>query len=307
MKTTYLLLALAIAPFSLSAQHKPAARKSSKSPVHHSAVRPATRLAPVHAPITGTNATAAKSVGVAGDTPVSPPTQVAARPEGTLASVPATQPVSSTKDAKLARVTKPVPGTPAKASPDRSQESSFRVGLRAGGSGATMSGGSADSFGGTTIEPVTGFHAGLVLSFCRRGFTIQPEILYSQYGFKVTAGADYVQIKYNLVEVPVMLKYTFGQSTMRFFVNAGPTATYLLNGTITIQEGDDTNRASLPIGPNDGRINYGGSLGLGVAMQAGTGSFQIEARGTYLKTSEGATSLQNAKLSVAYLLPLGRR
>ncbi|MBO0935876.1 outer membrane beta-barrel protein [Fibrella sp. HMF5335] len=297
MNNAILLLALAVAPLGLSAQHKPAARKPTTSSVRSTATRPTTR--PAHA---STVAKAPAAEPIAASAPTTAPA-ITTRPEAAVVSAPATPPATST-----AKATKPAPVAQVKISPERTRESGFRVGFRAGGSGATVSGASADAFGsGTSIEPVTGFHAGLVLSFGRRAFTIQPEVLYSQYGFNVTAGTDYARVKYNLVEVPVMLKYTFGQSTMRFFVNAGPTATYLLNGTITVKEGGETSQADIPIGPNDGRINYGGSLGLGVAMKAGSGSFQLEARGTYLKTSDGNTSLQNAKLSVAYLLPLGGR
>lgn len=147
-----------------------------------------------------------------------------------------------------------------------------------------------------------GFHGGIVLSFGRRAFTIQPEVLFSQYGVKMGAGSEYIQFKFNTVEVPVLLKYTFGQGNARFFVNAGPTATYLLGGTLSARIGGESVEAPIEIDPKDGRINYGGSAGVGVAL----GQLQLEARGTYLTSSKADGQLIGGKLSVSYLLPIGR-
>ncbi|MBO0930243.1 porin family protein [Fibrella aquatilis] len=307
MNKSIVLLALALAPLILLAQTKPATHKSTHAPTRQSASRPAARPAAARSAVMMTTAapasTTATAPTVASSSATATPVATVTKPD--VATVAAAAPVTaSAKNGKAARTAKPV-RVSEKATPASSQPSGFRVGFRAGGSGNLVSGMSTAALAGATIDPVTGFHAGLVLSFGRRAFTIQPEILYSQYGFKLTSGADYAQVKYNVVEVPLLLKYTFGQSGMRFFVNAGPTATYLLNGTLSVKEGGETSQGAIEIGPNDGRVNYGGSLGLGVALKAGSGSFQIEARGTYLKTSDSDASLQNAKLSVAYLLPLG--
>ncbi|MBO0952574.1 porin family protein [Fibrella forsythiae] len=305
MKQIVTFLALAVLPLSLSAQSKSSVRKPTTS-AHRSAAGPSTSRLGTRPATSNTMMTAkpAESVHTTANVPATPVATPAPEPTPPKATE---QPIvaASAKPAKATRAAKPAPRVEAKSIGNG--ESGLRVGFRVGGSGSTATGLSEADLGGAKVESAMGFHAGVVFSIGKRAFTIQPEILYSQYGFKLAAGSDYLQLKTNTVEVPLMLKYTFGQTNTRFFINAGPTATYLLGGKISFKEAGESGEADMEIGPNDGRLNYGGSLGLGVALKAGPGSLHIEARGTYLVTDQANVSLQNGKLSVAYLIPLGGR
>ena len=122
-------------------------------------------------------------------------------------------------------------------------------------------------------------------------------------------GADYLQLKYNLVEVPVLLKASFGQPNLRFFVNIGPVATYTMGGTVSFLDSGQSGSQKIDL-TNTGRLSFGGAGGSGVAMKAGPGSIQLEARYTYLFSSnENGDKLnpQSLMVSAAYLIPLGGR
>ncbi|GAB3498161.1 porin family protein [Spirosoma knui] len=218
---------------------------------------------------------------------------------------PAAAPLAT---AQAATTSRPTP-TP---KPVRRQTSESRVhiGFRLGGNSSTFGGVDASSVGeGVKLTRVTGFHGGVVFNFGGPSFSVQPEILYTQYGVRFTAGADYLQLKYNVVEVPVLLKATFGQPNLRVFINAGPVATYAINGTVSALESGQSGSQALDM-TNEGRLAYGATGGLGIALQAGPGKVQLEGRYSYLVSGQNdggsQTKPQNAMLSIAYLLPLGR-
>ncbi|GAB3012076.1 porin family protein [Spirosoma pulveris] len=313
MKNLFPLLALAVLPFSLSAQTKSATRKPASSAhqpvIRSSASRLSTRPASTNGPQRAKQDEATSAAQSAPSKPAAEPVVSAGAPVSVPASAPTQQPAvaASTKSVAPARTTKPAPESREQALAGRSNQSRFRVGLRLGANGSTASSIDVSDFGNASVEPVTGFHAGMVFSIGKRAFTIQPEVMYSQYGFKIASGSDYLQLKTNTIEVPVLLKYSFGQGSARFFVNAGPTATYLLGGKLSYKEDGESGETDMEVGANDGRLNFGGSLGLGLSLKVGTGSFNIEARGTYLTTNTPDVAIQNGKLSVAYLIPLGGR
>lgn len=281
------VVALSLVSLSLSAQPKPAVRKS--APVKHPATTQAaaTRAAK---PAPAANYTAPQTASVA---PAPEPQQQ-----------PTTTNVASRT--QYAPASRPAARTFAPASVDGSR---FRIGFRVGGNSSTISGTDISALGpGVKLARVTGFHAGVMFNFGGPDFSVQPEILYTQYGVKVTDGTDYLQLKYGIVEVPVLLKASFGQSNVRFFVNAGPVATYTMNGKISVQESGQSGSKPLDL-TGTGRFSFGATGGAGVAVQAGPGAVQIEARYTYLFSSndDGAKiNPQNAMLSIGYLIPIGR-
>ncbi|GAB2553782.1 hypothetical protein GCM10027190_00290 [Spirosoma areae] len=194
--------------------------------------------------------------------------------------------------------------------PASASEGRFRIGFRLGGNSSTIGGVDVSALGeGIKLARVTGFHGGVVFNFGGPSFSVQPEILYTQYGVRMAAGSDYLQIKYSIVEVPVLLKASFGQPNLRFFVNAGPVMTYATGGTVSVQEGGQSDSQKLDM-TNEGRLAFGASGGAGVALKAGPGSVLLEARYSYLFSSNDAGATlhpQNAMLSIGYLIPLGGR
>lgn len=73
----------------------------------------------------------------------------------------------------------------------------------------------------------TGFAVGGFLTWrFESGFAIQPEVLYTQKGVKLTFVEDSVsvdgEVEADFVDVPVLARYTFGQGGTRGYVFAGP-------------------------------------------------------------------------------------
>lgn len=281
-------ITLSLIPVSLLAQPKPSTHKASPTVKRSATTQVATTLAKKATP--SAKRTAYQPAGAASARQEQPAVVY-------VAPAPKTQTVATDR---------PVQRTVAPAS---TQGSRFRIGFRLGGNSSTIGGVDPANFGqGVKAARVMGFHGGVMVNIGGPNFSVQPEILYSQYGIKMTAGSDYLQLKYNFIEVPVLLKASFGQPNLRFFVNAGPVGSYTMSGTISVQEGGQAGSQKIDL-TGSGRLSFGVSGGGGVALQAGPGAVQLEARYSYLFSSnEEGTALkpQNAMLSVGYLIPLGR-
>lgn len=283
-------MALTLLPLSLSAQTKPAPRKPATATVRTTPARPATvrAITPTKTPATpsATTRTAATSATVA--------------PVAVASAIPA-EPVKTQSTSARRPTPQPAPAYPS--------ERGLKIGFRVGANSSTFGGVDVSDLGeGVKVARVMGFHGGVVFNIGGPRFSVQPEVLYTQYGVRLAFGDDYLQLKYNLVEIPVLLKASFGQPKLRVFVNAGPVITYTASGTISVREGGQSDSQSLPMS-NEGRLAYGASGGAGVAISAGPGRVQLEGRYTYLMSGNGddQTKPQNAMLSIGYLLPLGGR
>ncbi len=288
MKNFLSLVTLSLIPFSLLAQPKPTVRKATTT-----AKRPATSRV--------TTTPAKKAAPAARLTATQPASTAPARQEQPAVAYVAPAPKTQVSAANRAIERTIVPAS--------TQVGRFRIGFRLGGNSSTIGGVDPATFGqGVKAARVMGFHGGVIFNIGGPNFSVQPEILYSQYGIKMTAGSDYFQLKYNLIEVPILLKASFGQPNLRFFVNAGPVGSYTMGGTVSVQEGGQSQSQKLDL-TGSGRLSFGVSGGAGVALQAGPGAVQLEARYSYLfSNNDDGTNLkpQNAMLSVGYLIPLGR-
>lgn len=291
MKNLLSLVTLSLIPFSLLAQPKPTVRKATTT-----AKRPATSRV--------TTTPAKKSAPAAKLTATQPASTAPARQEqpavAYVAPAPKTQPVAAGRPAARLTGRTVVPAS--------AQEARFKVGFRLGVNSSTFGGVDISEAGpGVKLSRVTGFHGGVFFTMGGPQFSVQPEILFTQYGVRVAAGSDYEQYKYNLVEVPVLFKASFGQPSLRFFVNAGPVLTYTMGGTYSVSIGGQSDSQKIPM-TNDGRLAFGASGGAGLALKAGPGSVLVEARYSYLFSNKSGVTLhpQNLMLSAGYQIPLGR-
>ncbi len=208
------------------------------------------------------------------------------------------------------------------------QPTPVHIGFRAGLNVASASQSSIDKiksliqFPGSDVrlESITGYHAGLVVRIGGPNFSVQPEVLYSQYGARVVSGSNLAELKSNVIEVPVLIKYAFGSRAARFFVNAGPFADYALNGNYTVVAQVGTfpiNTAQVvQFDKTSDRLAYGLTGGAGLTWHIGPGDLLAEVRYSYSLQSKvppsvvllGGTEL-HARLgmvSVGYLIPFGR-
>ncbi|MBN8822935.1 MULTISPECIES: outer membrane beta-barrel protein [unclassified Spirosoma] len=292
MKNHFWIIALTILPLSLSAQTKPAVRKPVASASRTTANRPngVHTVAPTEKKTVTTPKTASAPSTTEAPVAVQPTYSESVR-------TASTQPITSHQENAPAR-------------PAYTRQSKFHVGLRFGGNSSTIGGADPTAVGqGVQLARVMGFHGGVVFNIGGPTFSVQPEVLFSQYGVRFALGSDYLQLKYNLVEVPVLLKVAFGQPNLRFFVNAGPVGTYVLSGALSVREGGQSDSQAIDMS-GQGRFSYGVAGGVGVAIQAGTGKVLLEGRYNYLMADheDGSTTKpQSAMLSVGYLFPLGGR
>lgn len=167
-------------------------------------------------------------------------------------------------------------------------------------------------------ETAPGFTGGLIINYgVGNVFSIQPEILYTRRSVKFAGeeGVDKfsLQASFNAVEIPLLLKLSFGRKT-RFFVNAGPYISYGLDARAKfVVNGETIADEKQKLTNDDARLEYGVTGGLGVSIPAGRGSILIEGRYNYSLGNNADpapaeyVSQQVATFSVGYLFPLGRR
>ncbi|MBD2755782.1 porin family protein [Spirosoma validum] len=290
MKVLLSLLTLSLVSQGLLAQSRPAARKptsANRSEATRTASTPARKPAPVAQYTAPQPAPAAPA----------PQQQPGQEPQATAYVTPGAQATPTTRPTRYA-------------APARVDKGGFRIGFRLGANSSTIGGFDPASFGeGVKAARPIGFHGGVIFNFGGPNFSVQPEILYTQYGIKMTAGSEFWQLKYNFIEVPILFKASFGQPSLRYFVNAGPVASYTMGGTESFQFSGQSGSQTIDM-TGSGRMSFGISGGGGIALQAGPGAVQVEARYAYLFSSaENGVKLnpQNAMLSVGYLIPLGGR
>jgi len=189
----------------------------------------------------------------------------------------------------------------------------FKVGLRGGANYATVT--APKALTSAKYESILGYHGGLILSFGGKMFSVQPEILYSQSGSKVsgTLGSSAVTAEtvINNITVPVLLKFAFGSSKFNFFVNGGGYGSYALNGNTKITSASGTLNNKVEFTDNKGRIEYGAVGGAGISLGLGAAQLLLEGRYYYgLGNNSGLDNnsnsfARNIQGSIGILFPLG--
>lgn len=101
-----------------------------------------------------------------------------------------------------------------------------------------------------------------------KGFSIQPEVLYTQKGVKFDFGQDTVDadvsFKADYLDVPILARYTFGKG-LRGYVLAGPSLDFKLNAKVhtnILGESDDQD-ISEDVEDFEFAIVFGGGIEIG--------------------------------------------
>ena len=164
-------------------------------------------------------------------------------------------------------------------------------------------------------------------------FSIQPEILYTQKGYKLKDQDGSLQFKLNYVEIPVLLKFSFGEEDeLRFFGYAGPYVGYALNGSYNFQIASASRKGKLKFAEEPAnytgtdayvskdeanRLDIGAYVGAGVGYPLGSGELTLEGRYGYgftnfEKDATGRMSADDLKsqnrtigVFLGYAIPLG--
>ena len=105
-----------------------------------------------------------------------------------------------------------------------------------------------------------GFNAGVFMNApLAESFSIQPEVLYSQYGSKAESGNTSTSLKFDYITVPVMFQYN---ATPEFYLEAGPEFGFMTSAKGKVEVGDNSQTVDLNK-DNYNTFNFGVGLGAG--------------------------------------------
>ncbi len=140
-----------------------------------------------------------------------------------------------------------------------SDASKFHIGFRGGVNLSTLA--ESGKFATDSLTNNLGFHGGLVLNIGGQGFSVQPEILFSQIGYKTKIVGSKISATVNTITVPVLLKVGIGGDAFRFNISAGGYGSYYLGGTAKDAAGASK---KITFGADDARLEYGVAGGAGL-------------------------------------------
>ena len=126
-------------------------------------------------------------------------------------------------------------------------------------------------------------------------FSIQPEIAYTNRGFKIKEGLDLklfgfdlplgveAVTKFKYIEIPLLAKYKFGNKAVKAYVIAGPNFGYATKGKLKTKANFiiDIPISSSEINLNSNniqRFDFSGVIGAGLDFNVGKGSIFFDAR-----------------------------
>ncbi len=137
-----------------------------------------------------------------------------------------------------------------------------------------------------------GTHFGAVINYAINDkYSIQPEIIYSSKGSEQQTedGAYYQKFSTSYIEIPILVKRTFGKKAFKGFVNAGPYFGYWTAGKYLWNDPEgiyDMNYKfeEIDLGTTklkDNRLDIGINVGGGLLYAVGPGNFMLDARFGY--------------------------
>jgi hypothetical protein len=124
----------------------------------------------------------------------------------------------------------------------------------------------------------TGLLLGVAANFAMNDLiSIQPELLYSQQGAKAAEGSGTFHANY--INLPILVKATFGDGDTKFFANVGPQVGYWMGGKFKSDAGEeDIKFEDDEDGNGYNRLDVGLLAGIGVGRQVGSGMMTVDLR-----------------------------
>jgi hypothetical protein len=164
------------------------------------------------------------------------------------------------------------------------------------------------------VEYNTGLQVGGVFNLkFNETFSVQPELLFTQKGYKFEDDSESVTGKYDYLELPLLAKISFGAPDFQAFITAGPTFGYWASGKDTFKIGGDEFSEDVDFDDNsliEKRSEIGGSIGAGFAAALGAGALNFDVRygagfsSTYESDDNDKLRNSGISVSVAYLFGL---
>ncbi len=137
----------------------------------------------------------------------------------------------------------------------------FQIGIKGGVNVSNFTGSNFQNF---DTKPLVGFHAGGILAFLLgNNFAIQPEVLFSSQGARLSDGTTSKDYKVSYLTVPVLAKYRFNGG---FYLEAGPQFGFKLNENIPYDQSINSFAKNLDVSI-DGGIGFHGNAGFGIGAR----------------------------------------
>lgn len=162
-------------------------------------------------------------------------------------------------------------------------------GIRGGANFSSVE--NAKSFSGlssATVNKNIGVNTGIFLNFgLSKMISLQPEVNFTQTGYELTNGIESETLNNQSINVPVLLKLSTGGPKVKFFVNGGPYAGFLLKAQKISVLANQTITSIVNFADQDGkeikvnRFDYGLQAGTGFQFDLGGPKLEIEGRYNY--------------------------
>jgi hypothetical protein len=169
---------------------------------------------------------------------------------------------------------------------------------------------------GSMSRSIPGFNAGVAFNFSLgNAISFQPEILLIQKGCWIEAEGNkniYTKFTTTNYEIPFILKYSFGQENVGFFIDAGPYLSYWArkkqiyhyDTLVTETYSDKTDEG-------DTKLDLGICFGGGTSVNAGPGKIMLSLRydlgfTNIIQGNDPANCNRSYGISLAYLFNLGK-
>lgn len=128
-----------------------------------------------------------------------------------------------------------------------------RFGLKMGASVTGLVGDNVSASAKYTV----GFHAGIIANFASSdAFSVQPELLFSQKGYKVESAGKTLNYNLNYIDVPVMFRFNVTKLTLEI----GPQLGLLASASVS------NGTQSVTISNTFSQADFGYALGLGLPL-----------------------------------------
>ena len=159
----------------------------------------------------------------------------------------------------------------------------------------------------------TGYLGGLVFKhISQESLGIQIELNFSQQGWNETMDSTFSYFRrLNYINLPLMTHIVLGTAKTNFFINLGPSLTYLISEKENLKLDITKDEQIYYRKKIDNRLEYGLCVGLGLVKTTPIGSFQIEGRlnqsltDIFKQSSEPSilsSKMQTVELSISYLI-----
>jgi hypothetical protein len=176
------------------------------------------------------------------------------------------------------------------------------IGLRAGVGFSKLveSGPLANKAEADLVSDLSGINVAIPFEYKLSGrMSIQPELAFSQKGFEYVGGIGKTQLNY--VELPLLLKFAFGQQDVKLNLLFGPSLGYAVSGANTFLG----EKVKIDFADEDiKRFDIGMQAGLGASYPLSNGSIFLDAR-YILGFADLSTSTLNTINSRSYAFNIG--